>query len=412
MRFKRILLIVCVLLLAAALVYQLPPVKARLGWRLDAAWTYLRLTFNPAGELPAPQTTPQPAAVSLAATSTPTQPAPTATPNLPTATPRPSPTPLPSAVSLTSPEWVRQDWNNCGPASLEMYLGYYGWEGSQFDVAAEVKPAREDRNVNIEELAYFARNYAGWLNIEYRVNGDLDLLKKLLAAGIPVMIEEGDIMFEAYWPDDDLWAGHYLLLTGYDDASQTFTAQDSFRGPDLQVDYQTTDRNWQAFNRVYVLVYLPGQEATIQAILGDAWDVEANRQGAIDTARAEIEADPEDAYAWFNLGSSLVYFERYEEAALAYDSARSLGLPQRMLRYQFGPFFAYFHANRLEDLQTIVSYATEITPNSEEAWLWQGWAYYRQGEEDKAITAFRQAYANNPTGIDAQYALDFMGASP
>ena len=26
------------------------------------------------------------------------------------------------------------------------------------------------------------------------------------------------------------------------------------------------------------------------------------------------------------------------------------GLPQRMLRYQFGPFFAYFHTGRIDDL--------------------------------------------------------------
>ena len=39
-------------------------------------------------------------------------------------------------------------------------------------------------------------------------------------------------------------------------------------------------------------------------------------------------------FAWFNLGSDLVYFDRYEEAALAYDKARELGLPLRMFRYQ------------------------------------------------------------------------------
>jgi hypothetical protein len=35
---------------------------------------------------------------------------------------------------------------------------------------------------------------------------------------------------------------------------------------------------------------------------------------------------------------------RYEEAALAYDKAREIGLPLRMFRYQFGPFLAYFHS--------------------------------------------------------------------
>ena len=51
----------------------------------------------------------------------------------------------------------------------------------------------------------------------------------------------------------------------------------------------------------------------------------------------------------------------------SYDQARKLGLPQRMLRYQFGPFMAYFHTQRNDDLMTLTEYALKITPNSEEA---------------------------------------------
>jgi len=76
-------------------------------------------------------------------------------------------------------------------------------------------------------------------------------------------------------------------------------------------------------------------------------------QHALEIAQAETQANPKDAYAWFNLGSNLVYFEKYTEAAHAYDSARQIGLPQRMLRYQFGPFIAYFHAARYDDLLAV-----------------------------------------------------------
>jgi hypothetical protein len=107
-----------------------------------------------------------------------------------TATALPSPTPLPSSVALPAPAYEKQDMNNCGPASLTMYLRFYGWKGNQQDVMAVVKPFREDRNVNVEELAYFVRTQVGWLNTQYRVGGDLDLLRRLLAAGIPMMVEE------------------------------------------------------------------------------------------------------------------------------------------------------------------------------------------------------------------------------
>ena len=132
----------------------------------------------------------------------------------------------------------------------------------------------------------------------------------------------------------------------------------------------------------------------------------------MDTAQAEIDANPEDSLAWFNLGSNLVYFERYQEAVDAYNQARVLGLPQRMLRYQFGPFHAYFHTQQYDELLALTEYALEVTPNSEEALLWKGWALYNLGDNQGAIKAFRASYQENYTSFDAKYALDFMGVTP
>jgi tetratricopeptide (TPR) repeat protein len=157
-----------------------------------------------------------------------------------------------------------------------------------------------------------------------------------------------------------------------------------------------------------MLVYTPDQQETVQAILGDNWDEERNRQHAQAVAQAEIEADPEDGYAWFNLGTNLLYFEQYQDAALAYDEARKIGWPQRMLRYKFGPFFAYFHAGRNEDLLTLTEYALQRTPNAEEAHLWRGWGRYRSGDVNGAVADFRAALEVNPNNWDAQYALDFV----
>jgi tetratricopeptide (TPR) repeat protein len=197
-------------------------------------------------------------------------------------------------------------------------------------------------------------------------------------------------------------------LTGYDDAAQIFTAQDSFHGPDQKVPYKTVEEYWHSFNHVYILVYPPTMEETVKSILGPHWDVNYNRQQALDATQAAVQADPQDAYAWFNLGTNFVYFERYTEAAGAYDQARQLGLPQRMLRYQFGPFFAYFHTRRMDDLQALTDYALQITRNAEEALLWRGWMLYRQGDKPAAIESFRQALVENPYYQDARYAIDFV----
>jgi hypothetical protein len=75
-----------VLIVAAALIYQIPSVQARLGWQFTIAEAWLRGVLDPAGELP----TPLP---HLTATPGPT--------TLPTATPAPSLTPTPPPVSPT-----------------------------------------------------------------------------------------------------------------------------------------------------------------------------------------------------------------------------------------------------------------------------------------------------------------------
>lgn len=397
------------------LFYQIPSVKARVDWRVEVARTYLRGVFNPAGNMPAPIATTDPA------TSTPTpSPVPSNTPvpsqSTPTETPTPTPTltptPIPPAFALPVPGWEKQGPNNCGPASLAIYLRHYGWEGSEKDIAALLKPLEEDRNVNPEELVFYVRNYAGWLRAEFRVGGDVSLMKQLIAAGFPVLIEESFYFETPYWPNDDLWAAHYFLLTAYDDATQLFTGQDSFHGPNQTIDYDTFDKEWKLFNRVYLLVYRPEQEETLKSILGENWDPAINRQNALDVAKAETEANPQDAFAWFNLGSNEVYFGNYGFAANAYDKAREIGLPQRMLRYQFGPFFAYFHSGQTDDLLALTEFALKITPNSEEALLWHGWALYRTGKESEAIADWQKALAANPVYTDAVYALNFVGITP
>ena len=408
-KLTAVLLLFIGFVLVGGLLYRLPPVYDRLSWRIDFAMAYLRGVIDPVDSIPTALPHAQ-----VIVTSQPTNtPMPTSLPTAAptevfTPTPVPSPTPVPQAISLPSPEYEKQDINNCGPASLTMYLRYYGWEGVQDDIAGVLKPNVKDRNVNVEELAYFVRTRAGWLNIEYRVGGDLEMLKQFLAAGIPVLIEESFELDQTYWRDDDQWAAHYFLVTGYDETTQTFTGQDSFHGPDQVVDYEKLDEFWQSFNRLFILLYLPNQADLVASILGQQIDVDYNRQYALDIAIAETESDPQNAYAWFNLGSNLAYFERYIEATDAYDKARELGLPQRMLRYQFGPFIAYFHSGQIDELVALTEYALKITPNSEEALLWHGWAMYRQGNVNKALEDFGRALEENPNYLDAQYALDFV----
>lgn len=401
---RRWLLAPAALLLLALLVYQIPAVKLAVDWRTEKMGLYVKNVVNPPGPVP----------TALPFTPPPATPFPSPTRPVGTleASPTPTPTlpPLPAQVSLASPPYEKQTPNNCGPATLSMAMHMYGWTGTQADIAAQIKPVLQDRNVNPEELVYYVRNNAGWLNIEYRVGGSIDLLRRMLAANYPVIVEGTTALDpnDALGPNDDLWAAHYLLLTGYDDTAQTFTVQDSYHGADRTVSYDQLKEEWKPFNYLYLFFYVPGEEPEIQSILDADWDPEANRQRALEASQAAAQADPNDAYAWFNLGSNQVYFERYDEAGVSYDKARQIGLPLRMFRYQFGPFIAYFQSSRIDDLLALTDYARGVTEMSEETWLWYGWGLYRKNDLTGARKAWDKALSIHPGYTDAEYAINFL----
>jgi len=406
-RYYLLFLALAGLTLLAILIYQIPPLQSRIAWHTEILTTYLRGLIYPAGPVPTAAYTPETATPAASLNSYTPTPFP-----LPTLAP-PTREPAPPQAALPVPEYEREDMNNCGPATLTMLLRYYGWDGDQYDISDIVKPKRIDRNVNPDEMVYYVRNYAGWLRAEYRVGGDLALLKRLIAAGFPVIIEETFIFDTDYWPNDDRWAAHYMLLTAYNDSARTFTGQDPFHGPDQAIPYDVLLKNWEPFNYVYLLIYLPDQEDQLRDVLGSDWDVDVNRRNTLAAAQNATASNPGSAFVWFNLGTNLVAFKNYAEAARAYDTARSLGtLPQRMMRYQFGPFIAYFHALRTDDLLELTKYALQRTPNSEEALLWNGWALYRQGNTAGALADWQKALAARPGYPDAQYAIDFARSQP
>jgi tetratricopeptide (TPR) repeat protein len=387
------------ILIVALLAYQSPAVKMRVNWRVDVVTTYIRSLFYSA-ELPQPQ-------VSLERIT----PIPTMEVPSPVTTPINTPDPLPVRVILNAPKYEKEVYNNCGAATLAMLLRMYGWEGNQDTIASIIKPDIDDKNVNIDELVYYVRNKTGWLNAEYRVAGDIELLKRLIANGYPVIIESGMLLDQSYRINDDRWGGHYLLVTGYDDDTALFTTQDSWYSANKLLTYEELNENWKAFNRAYLLVFLPDKINTIKDLVGENWDEETNRINALNQAYDETEANPEDAFAWFNAGTNLLYFDRNTEAAQAYDTAIRLGIPQRMLRHQFGPFIAYFKTGRNDDLKALAEYALRITPTSEENRLWYGWALFREGDTSAAIDEFNKALHVNPNYLDARYALDYVGGN-
>jgi len=294
---------------------------------------------------------------------------------------------LPASATLTGLRHAYQTWNNCGPATISMALSAFGDAGDQAEAARFLKPDPDDKNVGPEELADYARRRG--LAAVVRVNGTVDGLKVLLAQGFPVIVETWFI------PDPGDEMGHYRVLTGYDDAAGEFTAMDSYAGPQIRLTYDELDELWRVFNRSYVVVYPRIRADEIGALLGPDVADEAMFAAAAERARAELAARP-DAFGWFNLGSSLVGLGDLPAAAEAFDEARALGLPWRMLWYQFGPFEAYAAVGRWADVVALADANLANAENLEESHYWLGRARKAAGDLEGARRSWERALELNP----------------
>lgn len=309
---------------------------------------------------------------------------------------------LPPSVSLQGVEWEAQWWNNCGPATLGMYLSYYGRNDGQRLIAPFTKPDPEDKNVSPGELAAYAESIG--MRALVRENGALDLLKALMANEIPVIIET------AFDPPraKQGWMGHYKLLVAYDETQ--FTFMDSYNGPDQKILFEQTDNDWRAFNRTYVIVYPPERESIVREIVGAEWEDRVMYENAAARAREEIQANPTDAFAYFNLGTSLNGLEQYAQAAAAFDQARMLKLPWRMMWYQFGPYRAYYKTQRYDEIFALADATLRGSDNLEESHYYRGLALLGMGREIEARTAFETALRYNKNFRPAQEALEAWGS--
>ena len=400
--------------LLAAVAYALPPIHDRLAWRLDNLRVQVRRFLNPPEEV---VFTPQERAqvlvdstlTALAYSATPT-PSVIST-ETPTPVPLPSLTPtlIPASASLSGIRHEYQQFNNCAPASTSMILSYWGWTGTQYETRAYLRPSFEldDKNVNPFEIVDFVEKNTPF-DALWRVGGNLDILKRLVAAGFPVMIEKG------LDPHDDAWLGHYQIVSGYDDAKNSFLVYDSYEGPPeaYGVSYDVIAQFWRHFNFVYVVIFPPERADEVHAILAAQDDPQQNSLYAAELALAEANSltGREQFFAWFNRGSSLVYLQDYAGAAQAYDTAFSLYAalpleerPWRLLWYQDGPYAAYYHTGRYQDVINLAetTLVNVDKPVLEETYYWRGMAKLALGNRPGALEDLQRAATLNPNSTPA-----------
>lgn len=315
-------------------------------------------------------------------------------------------TPLPPAVRLEGILPVYQDINRCSAAALTIQLSYFIGERPYDETIRALNPNIEDVSTRLEEMARHAEEAYGLKGV-IRYGGTLDILKSLVAAGFPVLVE--NVYYDGAGGFDD-WLSHNRVVMGYDDALGEIYTFDSLLGNGEDdrgrpIPYADIDDRWRAFNRDYLVLYRPEEEAALQAALGEHWDATFNWEWSLQLSEEELAGDAPDTFSLFNKGTSLVGLGRYEEAAEAFDQARAIGLPWRMMWYQFGPFEAYLALERYDDVLTLAREVIAGTPGVEEVYYYAARAYEAQGDLLRAEANYEVAVFRNSFYSEASQAL-------
>lgn len=459
-RIVKILLGLAALALLGTGLYFVPPIHAKLAWRLNNVRTIVIYFFNPPQKVafnPSGQALPTPTLEQPISTSTPN---PTSTPmptDQPTFTPTITSTPPPGSVVLSNVPFVDQNnaWNYCGPANLTMALEYWSWKGDpnsvyspRDQVGIAIKPGENNPNLKYYERSQSDVNVMPYEMVDFvneqttykalfRYGGDADLIKRLIAAGFPIIAEKG--IYESLPPENTMqWAGHYAFTTGYDDSQQVFTWQDSYLPPtkpvgkDTKTSYAEYLSNWRAFNYVFVVVYPADREAQLNQVLGPWADQYWAAQHALDIANQELQSNTltgNDLYfAMFNKVTSYVNLQNpdYGPAAAAYDQANAYfndtlsvnddkPLPYRIMWYETAPYSAYYNSGRYQDVIDLADAnlkRIQATRSLEESWFWLARAEYALGNSQTAYADMEKALYFHPNFQSALDMFALWGVSP
>ncbi len=446
MRFRfssRYLLAIPVLCVGTFLLYNIPFIHSRLAWRIDNLRVRIQYAINPPEHVvfqPQEQvalenqvntivnatlTALAPTLTSTPLPITPTQPGPTFTP-LPSATPTLTPTPLPASIRLAGVHYEDQHGrlNYCGPANLSMALTFWGWNGNRDTVGEYVKTNNDDKNVMPYELQDFVLTQTTDYGALIRYGGDIGLLKKLIAAGFPVVTEKGYYTYDMTGRFG--WLGHYQFVTGYDDTKDILVVQDTYipQGENHEFPYTDFINGWRSFDYLFMVVYPIDRESQLLAVLGNYADVDWSSRRALEIATDEISTltGADQYFAAFNVGTSHVNLKEYVDAAYAYDYAFQLYAtlpdddqrPFRMLWYQTGPYFAYYYSTRYQDVIDLANATFNTIGDDvlEESWYWRGMGKLALGDTAGATSDFRESVRLHPGFAAGLYQLSLLGVIP
>lgn len=133
----------------------------------------------------------------------------------------------------------------------------------------------------------------------------------------------------------------------------------------------------------------------VEVIIGDDADQETAYKHALTRAEKEVQENPSDGYALFNIALAQYYLGDYQKSVEAYEKAEPL-LPPRMLWYQYEPIVSYQKLkqyDRVFELTDRILYSGNLA--YAELYKIRGEVFREQGNEEAARAEFDKAVYYN-----------------
>lgn len=250
---------------------------------------------------------------------------------------------LPARFQLTPLSYQPQTLNNCGPVTAMSVLSHFGVNVSQSRAAASLKDSGGDPQVSSLELYNYLGRYG--LGGVIRYGGTPDLIRELVAAGLPVVVQQR------------LQSGsntaHFRTVYGY--TAGTLISSDPLLGPSLRLSDRNFNRLWHYYNGEYLVMYKPNQASKVRAILGQDFNLAGNWRRILKLGQQNVKRAPNDPYFWWGLGKAQLRLGNASAAAKSFDRAVQIGVPTEYYLYRQEAFEAW---NRVDDYRKTMQKTT------------------------------------------------------
>lgn len=157
-----------------------------------------------------------------------------------------APTPQPAlALALSGLPLYYQGYNDCGPASIAMVLGYYGITVPVTTISQATKPSQASY-MRVDAIAPYVGQYG--LETVTVHGGRIDALQRMVALGVPTIVLQYFVQVGK--------VPHFRIVRGFDQPGQWLYLADPLVGY-AKISYTDFETLWNTQGRTFVAVYPP-----------------------------------------------------------------------------------------------------------------------------------------------------------